>query len=130
MDPPAGHNLNFKNGNRSRMRANAVKMAISIKNKIRLELIKKLPLCVYNRRHGIKSFVFYNTKKGLYNIWCWWKKSTGTFFYHKNRKQVNFPLELKSSKNKSRREITCLILIIKHYCLIYKIKTSKSKKVL
>src|SRR5699024_11529172 len=63
MDPPAGHNLNFKNGNRSRMRANAVKMAISIKNKIRLELIKKLPLCVYNRRHGIKSFVFYNTKK-------------------------------------------------------------------
>src|SRR5699024_8586052 len=112
MDPPAGHNLNFKNSNRSRKKTNAVKIVISIKNKIHLELIKKLPLCVYNRRHGIKSFVFYNTKKGLYNIWCWWKKSTGTFFYLKNRKQVNFLLDFKSPKTKSRREITGLILII------------------
>src|SRR5699024_1131146 len=44
------------------------------------------------------------------------------FSVQKNRKQVNFPVKLKSTKTKFRREITCLTLMILNYYLIYKTK--------
>src|SRR5699024_8618304 len=44
------------------------------------------------------------------------------FSVQKNRKQVNSPVKLKSTKIKSRSEITCLTLMILNYYLIYKTK--------
>src|SRR5699024_2499011 len=36
----------------------------------------------------------------LYNIWCWWKKSTGTFFYHKNNIKLLLYIQDKNSENR------------------------------
>src|SRR5699024_12538629 len=47
IDPAAGQILNFKNGIMSRTNASAVKIAISIKYKVRLELIKITPPYVF-----------------------------------------------------------------------------------
>src|SRR5699024_4891173 len=54
IDPPAGQILNFKNGIMSRTNASAVKIAISIKYKVRLELIKITP-----------PYIFFATKKAM-----------------------------------------------------------------
>src|SRR5699024_7241586 len=52
----------------------------NIAEQYRNEKLLKLMQHDINNNSALLRTLWYYLKMGLYNIWCWWKKSTGTFF--------------------------------------------------